>query len=185
MTAVPSLLWHPRNRAREVDRHTVHAAPLTLRQSTPDDEPLLLRLFTENKARELAGLHLPDVQLAPLLTMQYRVRRTGYASTHPEARQLVVEEGSIPVGQVLLSEAPASIHIVDIAIAPAHQSKGLGTAVLRTLQQHAANIGKTLRLQVATNSPAHALYKRLGFIVTAHDVMIQEMVWSPESWPSR
>jgi ribosomal protein S18 acetylase RimI-like enzyme len=153
---------------------------LALRDGTPTDEPLLFRLFVENKAREFAALPLTDEQLEPMLAMQYRLRCAGYASTHPGALQLIVEEGSTPVGHVLLSEGDSSIHIVDIAIAPAHQRRGLGTAVLLALQQRAASAEAELRLQVVPHSRAHQLYERLGFVVAAHDTMIDEMVWSPK-----
>lgn len=151
----------------------------TLRDGTEADEPFFFRVFAENKAREFDALSLSGERLQPLLVMQYRARCAGYVSSHPEARQLVIEVGHTPVGQILLSEGPSSIQIVDIAIVPKHQARGLGTAVLIAMQARADSQAKKLRLQVVPHSPAHRLYDRLGFIVTASGTMSDEMVWTP------
>ena len=150
----------------------------TLRDGTEADEPFFFRVFAENKAREFEALCLSGERLQPLLVMQYRARCAGYVSSHPDARQLVIEEGHTPVGQILLSEGPSSIQIVDIAIVPEHQARGLGTAVLLAMQARAHSEAKELRLQVVPHSPARRLYGRLGFIVTASDTMIDEMAWT-------
>lgn len=153
--------------------------PLSLRDSTPADEALLFRLFAENKANDFAALSLAKEQLWPLLTMQYRARCMSYTAVHPGARQVIVEEGGTPIGQVLLSEDGASIHIVDIAIAPSHHARGFGTAVLRAMQERASSEAKELRLEVVPDSPAARWYERLGFVVMACGIMFNEMVWSP------
>lgn len=156
-------------------------AALTLRRSTPDDEVLLFRLFADNKAREMAALGLGEEQLRPLLAMQYRSRCATYASGYPSAEQLVAEAGSEAVGHMLLCEDEAAIQIVDIAIAPGYQSRGFGTALLRTMQERAAGQGKTVKLQVVPHSPAFRLYERLGFAVTVSDAMNAEMVWPADT----
>jgi ribosomal protein S18 acetylase RimI-like enzyme len=152
---------------------------VNLRDSIPADETLLFRLFAENKANEFASLSLTKEQLQPLLEMQYRARCMSYAATHPGVRQLIVEEFEIPVGQVLLGEDGSSIHIVDIAIAPTHQARGFGTAVLLAVQERASSEAKKVRLEVVPESPAARWYERLGFVVTTCGTMFNEMVWSP------
>lgn len=131
----------------------------------------------------MAPLALSEAQLQPLLTMQYRARCMSYTALYPHARQLIVERTNvpenIPVGHILLHEDEASIHIVDLAIDPAHQSRGFGTATLLTVQQRALDRQKDIRLQVTPHSPAQRLYERLGFITTACDAVVNEMLWSP------
>ncbi|MFC7245569.1 GNAT family N-acetyltransferase [Catellatospora aurea] len=61
--------------------------------------------------------------------------------------------------------APAGESIIDqVETAPAHQRRGLGTTVMRTLSDHAARHGMTTGLLVATDD-GRRLYQSLGWPV--------------------
>jgi len=161
----------------------VIAVSVTTRNSTPADEPLLFELFAEHKVREFALLGLGDAQLRMLLAMQYRARCSGYAASFPSAVQQIVEEGGHAVGQLLVAEDEDALRVVDICIAGPQRRRGIGAAVLELVQETAGNRGKTVRLQVAPESPARRLYERLGFAVTASDETAVEMEWRPGRKP--
>ena len=53
----------------------------------------------------------------------------------------------------------------------------MGSSLLRSLQNEAAQAGRPVRLRVARGNPAQRLYARLGFRPAASDEIYVEMVW--------
>ncbi len=66
-----------------------------------------------------------------------------------------------------MAREPEELRLVDISLLPAHRGSGVGTELLRALQQEATTAGKPLRLSVARDNPARRLYARLGFTPVA------------------
>jgi ribosomal protein S18 acetylase RimI-like enzyme len=78
----------------------------------------------------------------------------------------VIEVKSSPAGGLWLEERPDALYIHELQIAPAFQSRGLGTAVVETIIERAAHRGLPVDLSVVpANSRAMHLYERLGFWV--------------------
>jgi GNAT superfamily N-acetyltransferase len=76
--------------------------------------------------------------------------------------RMIHVEGA-PVGWVRV-EHHADYDWLDlVVIAPSHQNRGIGEAVLRTLLDEAAARGVPLWLSVYRTNPARRLYARLGF----------------------
>lgn len=151
---------------------------LTWRSFTTDDEPLLIALYTANKAPEFAPLHLSSTQLQPLLEMQYRARAISYQQSYPHAVDMILclPDGQ-PVGRHLLARQPDCYHSIDLAILPQFQNRGIGTWALRQVQQIAALESVPLRLHVYKTNPALRLYQRLGFVAASGDELAYEMEW--------
>jgi ribosomal protein S18 acetylase RimI-like enzyme len=55
------------------------------------------------------------------------------------------------------------IRIMDIALLPEDRGAGIGTKLLRELQEEARAAGKSLTIHVERFNPALGLYERLGF----------------------
>jgi ribosomal protein S18 acetylase RimI-like enzyme len=55
------------------------------------------------------------------------------------------------------------IRIIEIALLPEHRRAGIGTKLLRELQDEARTAGKALTIHVEKFNPALRLYQRLGF----------------------
>ena len=73
------------------------------------------------------------------------------------------ERGSL-IGYAGLARAGSEAEVHTLAVAPAHQGRGIGRALLRALLDHA--VGATVFLEVRTdNEPAIALYRSEGFVV--------------------
>ncbi|MFK4593663.1 GNAT family N-acetyltransferase [Streptomyces pristinaespiralis] len=64
-------------------------------------------------------------------------------------------------------------------LAPRHQGRGLGSAVLRTLLERTDEQGLTVALDVLQGSAARRLYERHGFVVEAQDPIDVFMVRPP------
>ncbi len=152
----------------------------TTRMATAEDEPLLVRLFTEEKAREFAPLGWSREQLRPLLEMQYRARQVSYAQSYPAAVDtiLCLEDGT-PAGRCWMERQPRCYRVLDIAVLPEHRNRGIGGWALRRMQQTAALEQVPLRLSVTRSNPALRLYERLGFMRVSGDELSYEMEWQP------
>ncbi|MER5600272.1 GNAT family N-acetyltransferase [Streptomyces sp. NPDC002265] len=68
-------------------------------------------------------------------------------------------------------------------LAPRHQGRGLGSAVLRTLLERTDAQGMTVGLNVLQGSPARRLYERHGFVVESQDPVDVFMVRPPQTSP--
>ena len=81
------------------------------------------------------------------------------------ARPVIHAVTQAPHGFALLQILPPEAEIVTLAIDPAAQGCGHGTALLAAALRHAAEAGaRSMFLEVAAdNAPARALYARAGF----------------------
>jgi ribosomal protein S18 acetylase RimI-like enzyme len=90
---------------------------------------------------------------------------------------LVVEDDGVPVGYAAVVRAADHDFLHELALLPHAQSRGIGTAVVRSLQDDARRRGVPLRLSVHDDNRARGLYERLGFTVTDVDGIRVKMEW--------
>jgi ribosomal protein S18 acetylase RimI-like enzyme len=87
------------------------------------------------------------------------------------ARRQIVHVAGEDVGEVAVEERETEIHLARIALVPAWQGQGVGTAIVRSVLDRAAASGKAVVLEVLHENPrAAALYERLGFERTGETV---------------
>ncbi|ANH91621.1 acetyltransferase [Streptomyces sp. SAT1] len=99
---------------------------------------------------------------------EHRVRqrlRDSFSSRYTS----VIEAGGELAGCVTFRPADGRRWLEHFYLAPHHQSRGLGSAVLRTLLRRADAQGETVALNVLQGSPARRLYERHGFALEAED----------------
>ena len=142
------------------------------RAATLEDEPFLRTLHA---ATQIDFEALPERDV--LLDLQYRARAAGYAARYPSARRLVLLGAAGPVGMLLLAEEEETTLVVDLAVLPAWQGRGVGSAALRAVQAACGPGG--VRLHVRADSPARRLYGRLGFREVGGDDLSVAMLWTP------
>lgn len=142
------------------------------RAATPEDETFLRTLHAETQV-DFEGLPERGV----LLDLQYRARAAGYAARYPHARRLILLGAAGPVGMLLLAEEEETTLVVDLAVLPAWQGRGVGSAALRAVQATCGPGGA--RLHVRADSPARRLYRRLGFHEVGDDTLNVAMHWTP------
>jgi ribosomal protein S18 acetylase RimI-like enzyme len=151
---------------------------LRLRRETPGDEPFRFALFCESRP-ELAMLPLEPGMKERLMRQQFSAQSAGYAAQYPQALAAIVEQDGAAAGRLVLDDAPARLHLVDIAMPAAMRGRGAGSAVLRALQDAARASARPLRLHVSRGNPGAArLYLRLGFRPVAEDAANTEMEWT-------
>lgn len=96
-----------------------------------------------------------------------RVRERFLAAFEPEQTYVIHSDG-VDAGVIAVRPEADARWIEHFFIAPAHQGKGLGGAVLRHVM--AASVDeRPFRLDVLQGSPARRLYERHGFILESED----------------
>jgi ribosomal protein S18 acetylase RimI-like enzyme len=77
----------------------------------------------------------------------------------------IIQVGGEDAGVLEIAETAAEIWLTLIEIDPRWQGVGIGTSVVRSLLRRGAKTGRPVGLRVLrTNTPARALYERLGFV---------------------
>ncbi len=127
------------------------------------DTDFLFELYRETRRDEMAGWGWSAEQVDAFLRMQYNARQQSYKAQFPAARDSVILLDDEVIGRLLVAELAEEFRLIDIAIMPVSQGKGIGTIVIRQLLESASQAGKPVRLHVATLNPAKELYSRLGF----------------------
>lgn len=158
---------------------TAQMRQVTLRRARQDDLPLLRRVYASTRQEELAALAWNDAQREWFVTMQFDLQASAFAQAFPDAHHEVVLCAGQPVGRLMVDRTSDPIRLIDIALLPDYRNAGIGTELLRRLLDEATAAGKPVVLHVARSNPAGALYRRLGFVVSAWDDVYLEMQWRP------
>lgn len=136
---------------------------ISLRPITPEDDSFLAALYGSTRAEELSVTTWSDEEKAVFCRRQFDAQSAHYVENYPGASLQVVERGGEPIGRLYVTRWKREIRIMDIALLPAHRGTGIGTQLLRELQEEAGAAGKTLSIHVERFNPALRLYERLGF----------------------
>ena len=117
-------------------------------------------------------------QQEAFLRMQFDAQRSEYSARYPDAEYDVIRLDGQPVGRLWIGRDAAQIRLLDIALLPEAQNRGVGAALLRRMIAEARHTGKKLRHMVFMSNPdAKRFYERLGFRVIEDLGAYQHMEW--------
>jgi len=154
---------------------------LTLRRVAPDDEEFLVALYASTREEELAQVEWAEGQKDQFLRWQYGLQRSEYHTRFPDADYYIVLMDNQPAGRIWIGRDDQQIRLLDIALLPEFQKRGIGTILLRRLIDEASQTNKFLRHMVfVLNNDAHRFYERLGFAVIEDLGAYKHMEWRPE-----
>jgi ribosomal protein S18 acetylase RimI-like enzyme len=141
---------------------------VSARAATDLDEPFLWALF--EATAPLDGLD-------PVLRrLQWQAQRRGYQATWPDAEDLLIIQGVTPIGRTLTWYGSAEIRLIDIALLPQAQGRGLGQRLLRELFAASARLQRPVRGTVSRkNERALRLYLREGFQIVGQTPLHVEL----------
>jgi ribosomal protein S18 acetylase RimI-like enzyme len=151
-----------------------------LRVAGPEDFDFLCRVYASTRTEELAPVPWSVEQKQAFLRSQAEAQDAYYRENYTTAEFLVILDGKTPAGRLYVDRWPDEIRLMDISLLPAHRGKGLGTQLLKDLQDEARAAAKPLRIHVERNNPALGLYKRLGFRQIEDRGIYLLMEWRPE-----
>lgn len=147
------------------------------RPAQTEDETFLHELFVTVRRMEFAALQLPTDALQSLLQMQFQAQQSSYCAQFPDSSHNILLGEKQPIGRIWTAFLPHEIRLIDIALLPAHQNRGIGTQLLRELIAQAAP-SRPLRLSVALqNQRARRWYGTLGLRMTDDDAVHCQMQW--------
>ncbi|MDZ7896454.1 MAG: GNAT family N-acetyltransferase [Arcicella sp.] len=138
---------------------------LKLRLFSEEDIPFLKKVYFSSREEELKQVKewTDDVKNA-FLTQQFNAQHDYYQKNYIGAEFFVIEYGNNTIGRLYYDEGfDGGIRIIDIAILPAYQKKGIGTDILEGVFERAKAIEQHITIHVESFNPAMNLYKRLGF----------------------
>jgi ribosomal protein S18 acetylase RimI-like enzyme len=96
------------------------------------------------------------------------------------ARIQILEREGEAIGYISVERNKESIFLSAIEVAPQVQNRGIGSSLIRDLQDEAARRRIPLRLRVLQGNPARRLYERLGFVATGETETHITMSWQPQ-----
>jgi ribosomal protein S18 acetylase RimI-like enzyme len=103
-----------------------------------------------------------------------------FAASWDQGNIRIIHVGAAPVGMVQTVASDDSIEIGEIQIVPAHQGRGLATAVIGDIIANARAADKDVTLSTGLkNTGAIALYQRLGFTETHRSEAKVYMAYTP------
>lgn len=151
---------------------------------TDEDTAFLLDLYASTVEDTVGALGWSTAQITEFVAMQSDMQLQGYRQSHPLAEHYVVSVDGTPVGRLIVEWTDDAVFLVDIVIRTSSRSAGLGSALIRSLQQSASERLVPIRLNVRIdNTRAALLYQRLGFIDelanTSGNSLYRSMQWTP------
>jgi len=152
---------------------------LTLRPVTAEDAAFLLQVYKSSRGEDLRELGWDQTRIDEFLDMQYEAQRAFDDKDFPEAKDEVILSAGERAGRLRVDSRENEIRCVDLSLLPEFRNRGLGTLLLRRLQQEAATANKPLRLQVIRYSRAISLFERLEFVRTSESGTHFQMEWKP------
>jgi ribosomal protein S18 acetylase RimI-like enzyme len=153
---------------------------LAVRPALPQDEIFLYELYSAVRAPEFALAPITAAQKEDLMRMQFRGQMSAYTQMFPNSCCHVVLLDGKPVGRLWVAPREGEFHLVDIAVHPSLQSKGIGTVLIQRLQQEATKARLPIRCCVFKFNPGSLrFHRRLGFAIVREDQMYYFMEWRP------
>jgi ribosomal protein S18 acetylase RimI-like enzyme len=135
-----------------------------LRPVSESDNEFLLSVYASTRADELAQVEWVEDQKEMFLRWQLDLQRREYEARFPDADYRVIVLDQQPAGRIWVGTDDKQIRLLDIALLPEFQNRGVGTALLETLKSEAQSANKALRHMVfVLNNNADRFYERLGF----------------------
>ena len=153
---------------------------VALRPVTPDDTPFLREVYAGTRADELVLVAWSSEQKAAFVAQQFEAQSRDYGANYPDASVDISLVDGEPAGRLFVDRRPGEIHIVDISLLARFRGRGVGGALLRSLQAEAAASGRAVTIHVERFNPAQRLYARLGFVPLGEaGPVYRRMSWTP------
>lgn len=151
-----------------------------LRPVSDSDNDFLLSVYASTREEELAQAEWGEGQKEMFLRWQLDLQRREYETRFPDADYRVIVLDQQPAGRIWIGADNEQIRLLDIALLPQFQNRGVGTALLRRLIEEAGQQGKVLRHMVfVLNNNAERFYERLGFRQIEDFGAYKHMEWRP------
>ena len=151
---------------------------VTLRPARPIDQSFLQAVYASTRVEEMTLVDWPSEQKTAFLQMQFNAQAEHYRAYYPSATYQIILRDDLPMGRLIVNRSPHEILLMDIALLPEYRNTGIGTGLIRELQDESMRSGRALHLHVEIFNPALRLYQRLGFRSIGESGIYLEMEWN-------
>jgi GNAT superfamily N-acetyltransferase len=140
-----------------------------------------VKLIYRSTRDDLSQLDAEDEFIDILIEQQFQAQAHSYEQEFPSATHLIIEHQAQSVGRLILDFGSDSLNILDVALSRDMRGRGLGSHLLRGLQEAAVRVGAPLHLSVdPANVGAHRLYLQLGFVQIGTMGLNFKLEWNPQ-----
>jgi GNAT superfamily N-acetyltransferase len=154
---------------------------LAVRPALPQDEIYLYELYRAIRGPEFDQTPLNAHQKEHMLRFQFQAQLSSYTQQYPNSCYHVVLLDGGPCGRLWVAPGQANFHLVDIAIHPSIQKKGVGTVLIQRLQAEAQKLKLPITSMVDRFNPGSLrFHQKLGFSIVREDVLQYYLEWRPE-----
>ena len=136
---------------------------ISLRAATEADRDFLAELYAGTREEELRPVEWPTEAKRAFLRQQFEAQDVHYRQHYIGAAFDVITDGDRPIGRLYVHRSSREIRMMDVALVPDWQNRGLGSAIVRGLLEAGRREGRVVTLHVEPWNPAKRLYERLGF----------------------
>lgn len=150
---------------------------LTRRAATPHDEEFLYQVYASTRMEELAVTGWDVAQKEQFLRSQHSAQHQYYHDVFPAASYELLLWENAPVGRLYIDRRESEVAIIDIALLPQWQRRGIGSFLLKEVMAEAVASEKPVRIYVEKFNPALRWYERLGFQVIGDIGVYLHMEW--------
>jgi GNAT superfamily N-acetyltransferase len=154
---------------------------ISLRPATTEDREFLLDVFKSSRGGDLRELGWEEDRIREFLDMQFEAQQRLYQNDYQQADDQIVLCAGQPAGRLTVERRDHEIRCVEVALLPARRNTGIGTLLVRQLQDEARLANKPLRLGVIRFNRAVTLFERLGFVRTSETGTHFQMEWLPDT----
>jgi N-acetylglutamate synthase-like GNAT family acetyltransferase len=152
---------------------------LAVRPALPQDEIFLYELYRAIRGPQFDMTPLNAQQKEHMLRFQFQAQISSYTQQYPNSCYHIVLVDGKPCGRLWVAPATRALHLVDIAIHPNLQKKGVGTVLVQRLQQEAQNLKVPITSMVDRCNPGSLrFHQRLGFTIVREDVLNYFLEWN-------
>jgi GNAT superfamily N-acetyltransferase len=137
-------------------------------------------VYGGTRAQEMAQVDWTIEQKVAFVQWQFEMQEQEYSQRYPDARYDVILVDGVPAGRMWVGVDEKQIRLLDIAIIPQFQNRGVGTKLVKQLMDEAVQAHKVLRHMVFMfNDNAYRFYERLGFVTIEDIGGYKHMEWPP------
>ena len=136
---------------------------VSLRRATESDFSFMESLYRHGREAELALTPFSEEQKALFIRQQFSAQTQHYLTHYGSDFFNIVEVDGVSAGRFYVDYWSNEIRIVDIALMPGFQGKGLGSFLMKKVLSEGTEKNQPVTIHVEQNNPAKRLYERLGF----------------------
>ena len=154
-------------------------AKIQLKNIDEKDLPFLNRVYASIREYELRQAPWSDEEKSKFLTMQFNAQHSHYQKHYPNSDFNIILFDNEQIGRLYVDRGEKDMLLIDIALLPEYQKKGIGLFLMKDLINEAKEKNQPIFLHVEKFNPALNFYHKLGFEIIEDKEVYLYMKWTP------